>query len=271
MALQREKWPFGRLAIVEQEVREAVPIAANANPGLLCWLRSGIDRRGFVKLKNVILWCAFIGLLLANVSPSLAQFPKMPTVPRAMLNSPALRPPVGSKVAIVEFDDLECPTCAAWNPILMQAAAKYHVAWVRHDFLISYHVWSKQAAVNARWFDSKSAQLGWAYRNYIFTQQPNIATVSDLRDYTGRFAQAHGIAMPFVIDPQDKLLGRVLDDCALAQKLGIHGTPTVWVVTSCTHETGYPIARVQDANLLYAYLDQAVSAVKEEEGATRRR
>ena len=224
-----------------------------------------------MKLKNVVLWCAFIGLSLANASPSLAQFPQMPTVPRAMLNSPALKPPAGSKVAIIEFDDLGCPTCAAWNPILIKAAAKYHVAWVRHDFLITYHVWSRQAAVNARWFDSKSTQLGWAYRNYIFAQQPNIATVSDLRDYTGRFAQAHGIAMPFVIDPQDKLLDKTLADCALGQQLGVHGTPTVWVVTNCTHQTGYPIARVEDPDLLYTYLDQAVSAVRKEESQTRRR
>ncbi len=52
----------------------------------------------------------------------------------------ALHPPPGSKVAIVEFADLECPMCGMQNPVLMQAVEKYHVAWERHDFPIPGHV-----------------------------------------------------------------------------------------------------------------------------------
>jgi hypothetical protein len=217
-----------------------------------------------MRIRSLIKWSTFAAVLLAGTSLCFAQFPKMPAVPRAMLNSPALRPPASAKVAIVEFGDLECPLCAAWNPVLMEASAKYHIPWVRHDFLITYHVWSRQAAVNARWFDGKSVKLGGDYRNYIFAQQPNIATPSDLSDYTGQFARSHGIGMPFVVDPQGKLLDEVNADCNLGLKLGVHGTPTVWVVTSCVHSTGYPIARVDDPNLLYAYLDQAVSAARKE-------
>ena len=175
------------------------------------------------------------------------------------MNSPTLKPPANARVAIVEFDDLECPLCAAWNPVLMQAAAKYHVAWVRHDYLIPGHIWSPQAAVNARWFDDKSRKLGSDYRNTVFAQQRDIATQDDLRACTERFAQANGIAMPFVMDAQGKLLEEVRADCRLGLSLGVHETPTVWVVTSGGKTTGYPIARVRDISLLYAYLDQASS------------
>src|SRR5690242_251986 len=67
----------------------------------------------------------------------------------------ALHPPAGSKVAIVEFADLECPMCGRDNPIIVQAVNHYHVAWVRHDFPLPQHNWSFPAAVNARWFDTK--------------------------------------------------------------------------------------------------------------------
>jgi protein-disulfide isomerase len=193
-----------------------------------------------------------------------AQFPEKPQVPADMLSAPALKPPAGSRVAIVEFDDLGCPLCAAWNPVLMDAAAKYHVAWVRHDYLISYHVWSRIAAVDARWFDDKSPKLGADYRNTIFAEQPNIATQQDLADCTARYARQHGVTMPFIVDAQGKLLAQVLADCHLGTSLGVHETPTVWIVTSDSHDPGYSFVRVNDVRLCYVYLDQAVSATKPE-------
>ena len=212
-----------------------------------------------MKANRQVKCSAVLGLLLACAPLTLAQFSQAPDVPQSAVNSPTLKPSAGARVAIVEFDDLECPLCAAWNPLLMQAAAKYHVSWIRHDFLIPGHVWSPQAAINARWFDDKSRKLGSDYRNAIFAQQRDLATQDDLRACTERFAQAHGIAMPFVMDAQGKLLDEVRADCRLGLSLGVDQTPTVWVVTAGGRKTGYPIARVRDVNLLYAYLDQASS------------
>ena len=191
---------------------------------------------------------------------SRAQFPQPPDLPEGAVSSPVLKPPAGARVAIVEFDDLQCPMCAAWNPVLMQAATKYHVPWVRHDWLIPGHPWSRQAAVNARWFDSRSGKLGSDYRNAVFAQQPGIATQEDLQACIERFAREHGLAMPFAIDPQGKLLDAVRADCRLGTSLGVHETPTVWIVTSGSHEAGHSFARLLDVNLLSVYLDQAASA-----------
>ncbi len=132
----------------------------------------------------------------------------------------ALHPPPGYKVAIVEFADLECPMCAMENPVLMQAVEKYHVAWERHDFPIPGHVWSFQAAVNARWFDTRSKKLGDDYRNAIFANQASIETKSDLQNFTQKFAQQHGTALPFVMDPQGKLAGRSESRCGPGQPHG---------------------------------------------------
>ena len=165
----------------------------------------------------------------------------------------ALHPPPGAKVAIVEFADMECPMCAMDNLVIQQAVDKYHVAWERHDYPLPQHNWSFQAAVNARWFDTKSKDLGNEYRNAVFANQASIETKSDLQDFTAKFAQQHGTALPFVMDAQGKLTAEVKADAALADRMGIHETPTAWVVT--TH--GY--MQIRDFRNLYSMLDQAVA------------
>jgi ribosomal protein S27AE len=118
-----------------------------------------------------------------------------------------LHPPAGAKVAIVEFEDQECPDCGAANPVLKAAAAKYNIPWVRHDFPLKFHNWSHQAAVYARWFDTKSKKMGDDYRDFIFANQPSIETLAQLTQITGKFAAEHGQALPFAVDPQADHLG----------------------------------------------------------------
>src|SRR6185437_3223516 len=99
---------------------------------------------------------------------------------QAQLKAQVLKPPPGAHVAIVEFDDLECPMCGRENPVLKAAAQKYHVPWIRHDFPLPFHVWSFQAAVNARWFDTQGHDLGNEYRDSVFANQSSIETKQDL-------------------------------------------------------------------------------------------
>jgi protein-disulfide isomerase len=190
-------------------------------------------------------------LLLAPTARSQRQ-------PTQVLDSSALHPPAGSRVAIVEFDDLECPACAAANPMLMQAAAKYGIPWIRHDFLIPGHVWSPIAAVNARWFDGKSKKLGDDYRNSVFANQTSIETRDELQQFTQRFASAHAVALPFAIDPQGKLAAAVQADNQLALKTGATLTPTIFIVTSGSK--GAPFIEVLNPQTqLFTTIDQALA------------
>ena len=75
-------------------------------------------------------------LLLASAAGARAQFGAPPTTP--VHDPAALRPPAGARVAIIEFDDMECPDCARANPLLREAAAKYNIPWMRHDFPLPY-------------------------------------------------------------------------------------------------------------------------------------
>ena len=204
-------------------------------------------------------------LLLALASAALlasgahAQF--APPSPGTAVHDPsALRPPVGSRVAIVEFEDLECPDCAHANPLLREAAGKYKIPWVRHDFPLPFHAWSFIAAVNARWFDIKAKALGDEYRDAVFANQPSITSPDILRDFTDKFAKSKGIAMPFAIDPQGKLAAEVKGDYALGQRVGIEHTPTIWVVTA--NSKGAPFVEVVDRSKLYLLIDQAIYDTK---------
>lgn len=169
----------------------------------------------------------------------------------------ALRPPAGARVAIVEFEDMECPDCARANPLLREAAAKYGIPWVRHDFPLPFHAWSFNAAVNARWFDTRSKKLGDEYRDAVFDSQQSITSPENLAEFTQKFAQNHGIAFPFAVDPQGKLTAEVKADYALGQRIGIEHTPTIWVVTA--DSKGAPFVEVVDRSKLYQMIDQAIA------------
>jgi protein-disulfide isomerase len=196
---------------------------------------------------------AALGLISFAPSPAHAQ--------GTQVHDPAaLKPPAGARVAIVEFEDMECPDCARANPLLKEASEKYHIPWVRHDFPLSFHAWSFQAAVNARWFDTKSKKIGDDYRDAVFAAQPSIVTLDNLRTFTEKYAADHKIALPFAIDPEGKLTALVKADYALGQRVGIEHTPTIWVSTS--QSKGAPFVEVVDRTKLYQLIDQALADTK---------
>ena len=191
-------------------------------------------------------WMGLATALLAASPFARAQFSAPATTP--VHDPAALKPPAGARVAIVEFEDMECPDCANANPLLREAAAKYSIPWVRHDFPLPFHAWSFQAAVNARWFDTKSKKIGDDYRDAVFANQPSIANLDVLRQFTENFAKTHNIALPFAIDPQGKFAAEVKADYALGQRIGIEHTPTIWITTA--NSKGAPFVEVVDRTKL---------------------
>jgi protein-disulfide isomerase len=214
-------------------------------------------RRRFASLLLTIIPAA---LLLVAAATAQAQFAPPPSPGTQVHDPAALKPPMGSRVAIVEFEDMECPDCARANPLLKDAITKYNIPWVRHDFPLPFHNWSFSAAVNARWFDTKSKKLGDEYRDEVFAAQPSITSPDSLRQFTEKFAQSHNIALPFAIDPQGSLAALVKADYALGQRVGIEHTPTIWVVTA--NSKGAPFVEVLDRTKLYILIDQAIADTK---------
>src|SRR5208337_4232960 len=166
-----------------------------------------------------------------------------------------LRPPKGSKVAILVFEDLECPDCARAAPLLHDAAKTYNIPLVQYDFPLPQHPWSFEAAVNARYFDTKSKNVGDEYRLYIFQNQPYV-TKQNLRGYTERFAEAHKIVLPFVVDPSGELAAKVKADYQLGQRIPLDHTPTIYVVSNTAR--GTPFVEVVDRTQLYQLIDRVM-------------
>lgn len=145
--------------------------------------------------------------------------------------SSILKPPKGAPVALIVFEDLQCPMCARTAPLLQKAVDEYKIPLIVYDFPLPMHNWSYQAALYARYFDSQSKPLGYEFRDYIFANQMAINPFN-LRGYVEKFAGAHKVDLPFVIDPQGKFAAEINQDKQLGQRIGIQHTPTVYVVSN---------------------------------------
>jgi protein-disulfide isomerase len=160
----------------------------------------------------------------------------------------ALKPPPGAKIAIVEFEDLECPYCAMAAPQVRGTAKQYGIPVVHHDFLISYHHWSRAAAIYARYLeDNVSSKTAEDFRLDVFKRQNMIASREDLQRFANQWFQTHGYAMPFVLDPAGKCAAQVQADCDLSARMGLGHTPTIVVVTAKKWIEVRDVDKLQDA------------------------
>ena len=174
-------------------------------------------------------------------------------LPAAAQDTSILKPPKGSKVALVVFEDLQCPDCRRAAPLLQEAVKAYKIPLVRYDFPLPMHNWTFDAHVMARWFDTKSRAIGNEFRDYIFENQPQI-TRENLRGYAERFAAQKKLALPFLMDPTGALAAKVKADVNLGKRTGVSHTPTIYVVGETT--TGKPFVEVVDRSELFALIDE---------------
>lgn len=163
-----------------------------------------------------------------------------------------LRPPKGAQVAIVVFEDLQCPQCRRTAPLVEQAAKTYKIPVVRHDFPLPMHNWSYDAAIMARYFDTHSKALGNEFRDYIFAHQLEV-NPQNLRGYAEKFAAEHKVGFPFVVDPEGKLAALVNADRDLGKAIKLEHTPTIYVVSN--RNPNRPYVELKDNNQLYALID----------------
>lgn len=167
-----------------------------------------------------------------------------------------IKPPVGAKVAIYEFEDLECPACARAFPLVHAAVDHYKIPLVRHDFPLRMHIWSLDAAINARYIQDKiSPQAAEEYRRAVFANQTAISSKEDLQAFTQKYFQSHGRVMPFVVDPTGQFAKEVNDDYELGVRIGLIHTPSIFVVTPKQW------IQIVDINQLYQTLDSVIAQV----------
>jgi protein-disulfide isomerase len=196
---------------------------------------------------------AFIAVVvLLSTFPVAAQIAMPSTGATQYKDTSSLKPPAGAKVAIIEFEDLECPMCAQLSTLVQGAMAQYHIPRVHHDFIIESHAWSRAGAVYARYLeDHVSSKVAEDFRRDVFAHQRTIGGKDDLQQFARGWFQSHGQQMPFVIDPNGHCAAEVQADCALGLRVGVQHTPTIFVVNAKEW------IEVTNPNQLYAAIDRA--------------
>ena len=136
-------------------------------------------------------------------------------------------------VRVVIYQDLECPSCAQWHGAferqLIPEFSK-QVAFEFRDYPLPQHLWSFNAAVLARYFDTKSLALGMAWRDYCFTHQDDM-TPDNLMDKAAQWAAPHGISRQELsaVFSRTDLFGLVEADLKRGNEDHVQHTPTVLV------------------------------------------
>ncbi len=176
---------------------------------------------------------------------------------RAQEAKQALRPPQGATLALVVFEDLQCPDSAKANPLLEEAARKYNTPLVRYAFPLPRHMWARNAAVLDRYFVSQSQQLGDEFRNAVFQNQPQL-NQDNLRAFAEKFAKEHKVELPSQVDPNGALAGQVESDFEMGRQLGVSHTPTLYVVNK--QRSGAPFVETVNRSDLF----QMIEAMKQE-------
>src|ERR1700722_16277651 len=163
-------------------------------------------------------------LFLALLVPAHAQYSAPPNTGNTFKDTSMLKPPAGAKVAIFTFEDLECPACARAFPMVQGAIEHYKIPLVRHDFPLRMHLWSFDAAVNARYLQDKvSPKTAEEYRGAVFAAQNSIASKEGQGDH------------PF------------------GERIRLTQTPTIWVVTQKNW------IQVTDPTQLFQTIDSALA------------
>jgi protein-disulfide isomerase len=150
----------------------------------------------------------------------------------------SLKVPEGAEVAIVLFEDMQCPECARAYPVVREAAKAHGVPLVLYEFPLPVHNWAFSAAVYARFFDAKSEKLGDQFRAYVYLNQASIAP-DGLRAVAEKFAQDHDAELPPSVDPDGNLKRKIQVDYELGQHIGLQYTPTVFVIRKGAGSTDF--------------------------------
>jgi protein-disulfide isomerase len=174
----------------------------------------------------------------------------------SLRNQPTVGP-ADAPVTIVEFADLECPTCAEMHKFFeSQLIPKYgnKIRIVFKEFpLVTIHDWALQAAIaNECAFQLNPADY-FRYRSIIFESQGMI-NAANIRQLLLDFGQRAGLSvlkLSVCMDSRESL-PRVETDMHEGQKLGIMSTPTLFI-------NGTPVIGL-NPDRIYELIDKGLQA-----------
>ena len=175
--------------------------------------------------------------------------------------------PANAPVTIVEYADLQCPTCAQLHEfiektLLPKYGDKIHVIF--KEFPLPLHDWSMQAAIANECAYQLDPSTFVNYRSLIFARQKDF-TVANVRDLLLQYGQEAGIdrlRLSACIDSKASL-HRIDADKREAEKLGVGRTPTSFI-------NGRLVVGMPPADEFYKMVDAALAEKPEKRVQARR-
>jgi protein-disulfide isomerase len=141
--------------------------------------------------------------------------------------------PANARVTVVEYADLQCPTCALFqktleNEILPNYSNK--VRFIFKDFLIPTHDWSRTAAIANECAFQVAPSTFANYRTLIFAAQDSI-NATNVHDRLLQLAGDAGIdsGKLTACTTSGGSLGRIQRAAEEAENVGLRATPTIFV------------------------------------------
>ena len=157
-------------------------------------------------------------------------------------------------VTIVTFTDFECPSCARQHPVLEQLVSEFgdRVRLVVRDFPLSQHANARKAAEAAE--AAREQGKYWEYVSVLYRNQSALG-IDNLRQYATDLGLDRA-RFDASLD-SGKFADNVQRDLVDGRKLGINGTPTLYINGK----------RVSDNS--YASMKSAIEAALKAEASLR--
>jgi protein-disulfide isomerase len=131
-----------------------------------------------------------------------------------------------ASVTLIEFTDYQCPTCAKTQPVLEQLITEYgdRIRLVVRDFPLQMHADARKAAEAAE--AAREQGKYWDFTAILFRNQSKLS-VDMLKQYAGLIGLDRA-KFDSALDT-GKFADKVQRDIADGQKLGVSGTPAIFV------------------------------------------
>jgi len=127
---------------------------------------------------------------------------------------------------VVAFTDFECPSCARQHPVLDRIVSEFgdRVRLVVRDFPLSQHANARKAAEAAE--AAREQGKYWEYATVLFRNQSALSS-DKLRQYASELGLDRA-RFDASLD-SGKFAEKVQRDIVDGRKLGINGTPTLYI------------------------------------------
>jgi protein-disulfide isomerase len=141
----------------------------------------------------------------------------------------------GARVTVVEFSDMQCPSCkyrtAAWEKLTEKLGSALKVKRYFKSYpLTMIHSWAFRASSAGRCFFEKDPALFLSWKSAVYSRQETLS-IDALDAFAFDFAQSNGISPDALGSCYMKPAAteRILADLGEGFSLGVRSTPTFFV------------------------------------------